>query len=135
MRDDIVVHRPDGRRIPLVTWAAPVDLGGQGKSDAAVWVLEDLTALRQSEDRYRGLIESLPLMLLQFDQNGMLTYHNPATVQTTGYAADTLREKGFWQEHLHEEDVAAFEGLLDAARAGKALMPNSGTAPPTVRKR
>src|SRR5262249_43645568 len=26
MRDDIVVHRPDGRRVPLVTWAAPVTL-------------------------------------------------------------------------------------------------------------
>jgi signal transduction histidine kinase len=49
MRDDIVVHRPDGRRIPLVTWAAPVDLGGQGQTDAAVWVLEDLTSLRQAE--------------------------------------------------------------------------------------
>src|SRR5262249_1931157 len=26
MRDDIVVHRPDGRKVPLVTWAAPIDL-------------------------------------------------------------------------------------------------------------
>ena len=26
IRDDIVVHRPDGRRIPLVSWAAPVDI-------------------------------------------------------------------------------------------------------------
>ena len=30
MRDDIVVHRPDGRRVPLVTWAAPVELGVRG---------------------------------------------------------------------------------------------------------
>jgi signal transduction histidine kinase len=47
--DDIVIHRPDGRRIPLVTWAAPVDLSGRGKADAVVWVFEDLTALRQAE--------------------------------------------------------------------------------------
>jgi signal transduction histidine kinase/integral membrane sensor domain MASE1 len=44
--DDIVVHRPDGLRLPLVTWVAPVDLGGRGKPDAVVWVFEDLTALR-----------------------------------------------------------------------------------------
>src|SRR5262249_40300409 len=27
MRDDIVVHRPDGRRLTLVSWSAPVELG------------------------------------------------------------------------------------------------------------
>jgi PAS domain-containing protein len=42
MRDDIVVHRPDGRRLPLVTWAAPVALGDQGQAQAAVWVFEEL---------------------------------------------------------------------------------------------
>jgi PAS domain-containing protein len=47
VRDDIVVHRVDGRRIRLVTWAAPIDLGGQGRWDAAVWVMEDWTALHQ----------------------------------------------------------------------------------------
>lgn len=50
MKDDIVVHRADGRRIPLVSWAAPVDLTGQGQPDGAVWVLEDLSVLRQAEN-------------------------------------------------------------------------------------
>jgi PAS domain-containing protein len=49
MREDIVVHRPDGRHVPLITWAAPIDLGGKGSTDAAVWVFEDLTELRQTE--------------------------------------------------------------------------------------
>ena len=49
MANDIVVHRPDGRRVPLITWAAPVDLGKMGKPEAAVWVLEDLTSLKQAE--------------------------------------------------------------------------------------
>jgi PAS domain-containing protein len=47
MCDDIIVHRPDGQSVPLVTWAAPVDLGGPRK--AAVWVLEDLRRLRKEE--------------------------------------------------------------------------------------
>src|SRR5262249_14642519 len=51
--DDIVVHRPDGRRLPLVSWATPLDLSGRGGYDAAVWVLEDLTALRQAETALR----------------------------------------------------------------------------------
>ncbi len=53
MRDDIVVHRPDGRRIPLITWAAPIDLAGRGQHDAAVWVFEDLSSLRQAEEGRR----------------------------------------------------------------------------------
>jgi PAS domain S-box-containing protein len=120
MRDDIVVYRPDGRRIPLVTWAAPVDLGGQGQPDAAVWVMEDLSALRQSQEQYRGLVETLPLMLLQFDQNSALTYHNPAAEEITGYTGRMLRQPGLWQSCIHADDAPAFARLLTAARGGQS---------------
>jgi PAS domain-containing protein len=43
--NDIVVQRPDGRRITLLSWAAPVELAGLGQPNAAVWVLEDSTIL------------------------------------------------------------------------------------------
>src|SRR5262249_12992593 len=46
--DDVVVVRADGRRVPLICWAAPVDLGNN-REPAAVWVIEDLTALHQAE--------------------------------------------------------------------------------------
>jgi PAS domain S-box-containing protein len=264
MRDDIVVHRPDGRRVPLVTWAAPVNLaGGSGEHDAAVWVLEDLSGLRQaeaarqetelrlrvivetmaeglvvqnqsglivdcnaaacailgasaaqlrtwsalageagclgedgkplprdeqpdrvvfrtgkpvrdlvlglrppapangeapatvrwllansmpvsltdklgdsrglrcvttfaditahrqalevlrhSEEQYRGLVETLPLMLLQFDADGTLSYFNPATETITGYGAEQLRRAGFWRDCVHSDDQQALAALL-----------------------
>jgi len=47
--NDIVIHYPDGRRIPLITWAAPIDLTGLGQHYSAVWVFEDISALRQAE--------------------------------------------------------------------------------------
>jgi PAS domain-containing protein len=49
MAEDIVVYRADGRRISLVSWAAPVDLGGPGQPAAAIWVLEDRSTLRVVE--------------------------------------------------------------------------------------
>jgi PAS domain S-box-containing protein len=84
MRDDIVVHRPDGRRLPLVTWAAPVNLGGQDQG-GAVWVLEDLTALRQaeaahraSEARLRATIETMAEGLVVQERKGRVVEWNPA---------------------------------------------------------
>jgi signal transduction histidine kinase len=51
--NDIVVHRADGRKIPLITWAAPIDLHNSGKPDAAVWVLEDFSAMQQANQALR----------------------------------------------------------------------------------
>ncbi|HYT88365.1 MAG TPA: PAS domain S-box protein [Gemmataceae bacterium] len=134
MRDDIVVHRPDGRRVPLITWAAPVELGGQGQPDGAVWVLEDLTALRQaeaaqrraadvlrlSEEKYRGLVENLPLMVLQLDCAGRVTYLNPAAVTATGHGLDGLRAAGSWESLICPEDLPGVRALFAEALAGRS---------------
>ncbi len=95
MRDDIVAHHPDGSRVPLVTWAAPVDLGFRRK--AAVWVLEDLTllrkaeaALRESEGRLRAIIDSLADGLLTQDRRGVVLECNAAACQLLGFSAQEL---------------------------------------------
>jgi PAS domain S-box-containing protein len=99
MRDDIVVHRPDGRRIPLVTWAAPVLLGGRANgADAAVWVMEDLTALHQaeaarqdSESRLRAVIETMAEGLIVQNRRGVIADCNPSACVFLGLSADQLR--------------------------------------------
>ena len=98
MRDDIVVHRPDGRRVPLVTWAAPIDLVGRGQLDAAVWVLEDLTTLRQaeaalrdSEARLRTVIETMAEGLIVQNDREIITECNPAACRILGLPADQIR--------------------------------------------
>jgi PAS domain S-box-containing protein len=98
MRDDIVVHRPDGRHVPLVTWAAPIDLGGHGKPDAAVWVFEDFTAVRQaeaarlqSEARLRAVISTMAEGLVVQDGDGTILECNPAACAILGMSAEQLR--------------------------------------------
>jgi PAS domain S-box-containing protein len=98
MRDDIVVHRPDGRRIPLVSWAAPVALRGRGQPDAAVWVFEDMTALHQaeaarrdSEGRLRTVIETMAEGLLVQDRSAALVDANSTAADLLGRPVAQLR--------------------------------------------
>jgi PAS domain S-box-containing protein len=108
MRDDIVVHRSDGRRVPLVTWAAPVQLTSRSGPDAAVWVLEDLTALHQAEAarkstqaRLRAVIETMAEGLLVHDSAGRIVTSNPAACAFFGLSAEQLANCGIaeleWQ--------------------------------------
>ena len=96
--DNIVVHRPDGLRVPLVSWATPIDLGGLGRYDAVVWVLEDLTtlrqaenALRESETRLRTVIENMAEGVLILDEKCQVLDCNPAVATVLGRSADTVR--------------------------------------------
>jgi PAS domain S-box-containing protein len=122
MRDDIVVHRPDGRRVPLVTWAAPVNLGSQGEPDAAVWVLEDLTALRHAEAarqetelRLRAVVETMAEGLIVQNQAGAIVDCNPAACTILGASADQLRG---WSS-LGAEDGCLEDNGAPLARDGQ----------------
>jgi PAS domain S-box-containing protein len=100
MCDDIVVHRPDGRRVPLVTWAAPVDLAGRGRPDAAVWVLEDLTALhraeaarRDSEARLRAVIQTMAEGVMVHDRTGAVAECNQAACDILGLGPTEIQAR------------------------------------------
>jgi len=102
MADDIFVHRIDGREVPLITWAAPVDLEGKGQADAAVWVLEDLSALkkaetakRESEARLSTIIETMAEGLMVTNQAGVVVECNPAACAILGVAHDRLLGHSF----------------------------------------
>ncbi|HEY7157559.1 MAG TPA: PAS domain S-box protein [Gemmataceae bacterium] len=101
MREDIVVHHPDGRYTPLVTWAAPVKLTrghSSGPADAAVWVLEDLTAVRQTEAarrdaevRSRAIVETMAEGLLVLDHSGTIVDCNTTASVIFGHPPERLR--------------------------------------------
>ena len=119
MRNDIVVHRPDGRRTPLVTWAAPIRFprsairrppsnsepiaeSGERKaesgSEAAVWVMEDLTALHQAEaaqrdteTRLRAILETMAEGVVVHDQTRRVIDCNTAASVLFGQPPERLR--------------------------------------------
>ena len=76
-------------------------------------------AIRGSEERYRGLVESLPLMLIQCDLDMRVTYMNPATSTLTGYTLEKVSEPTAWASLIHPEDLAIPYRLMRSAMAGQ----------------
>jgi PAS domain S-box-containing protein len=70
--------------------------------------------LRQSEQRYRSLLESSPDPVVVYDMQGFATYVNPAFEQTFGYSRDELLGKqiDFVPAEAWPETRAAIESML-----------------------
>src|SRR5262249_43986637 len=73
-------------------------------SDTSAYV-QAREAIRTSEERYRGLVESLPLMLIQTDRSMRLTSVNPATAAITGYQLHEITDPAAWAVVLHPDDL------------------------------
>lgn len=100
--------------------------GGTVMGPRVVTTFADVTAhrhaqevLRQSEEKYRGLVETLPLMVVQFDRDGRVLYVNPAARALTGFAADELTGPEAWKLLVPAEESAALEQLHRKALAGE----------------
>lgn len=79
------IEWPDGRRHILSIDGAPV-LGPSGELESLVFVIEDVTrqiesdrALRESEQRFRQLVEMAPYGILLVDDDGTIVSVNHAT--------------------------------------------------------
>ena len=64
------------------------------------------TALRQSEKKYRVLVETIPEIVYKIDENGYFTFLNNS-VRKLGYEPEELMGKHFSQI-LHQDDVKNF---------------------------
>ncbi|MFN8597206.1 MAG: PAS domain S-box protein [Anaerolineae bacterium] len=114
-----VLHA-DGREVILETNGAPV-IGGGGEFWGYRGIARDITlrkhaeeALRQSEARYRGLIESQTDLIVRVDSAGHFTYVNDAYCRKFGQTRDALL-RGTFMPLVHPDDLAstlkAMEGL------------------------
>jgi PAS domain S-box-containing protein len=98
MRNDVVVHRPDGRRVPLLMWAAPVDLTAEGRPDTAVWAIEDLTVVQHAEmarhsteTRLQTIYETLAEGVLVVNTSGLISECNTAAAKLFDRPVERLR--------------------------------------------
>jgi PAS domain S-box-containing protein len=90
----------------------------EGRTLGAVSVGRDITdlqlaeqELRQSEERYRDILDNASDLVFLVDAKGKFTYANPAFFRTLGYDGITLRETNL-QSILSLKDEDWVEGVL-----------------------
>jgi diguanylate cyclase (GGDEF)-like protein/PAS domain S-box-containing protein len=67
--------------------------------------------LRESEDRYRALVQNASYVSLIMDASGQIRYQSPLATTLWGYAAGSLQGQA-WQILVHPDDVSNVELLL-----------------------
>src|SRR5262249_33886464 len=88
----------------LVSWAAPVHLGTRGAPAAAVWVLEDRSALQQAEaarqdsqGRLRAVVDAMAEGLLVQDRDGAVVEANRAACALFGAPCEQLLGRSLFE--------------------------------------
>ena len=123
------VHK-DGHIFPVEVWATP--LKKEGKYDGLICVLRDITErkkseknLKESEQKFRSLVEQAAEMLFLHDTKGQILDVNLASEKNTGYSKEELLQmtvfdidpdaknrndmQRHWNELLAEDPPRTFE--------------------------
>jgi PAS domain S-box-containing protein len=131
IQDEYKIVRPDGTTRWIKHHANPIR-DGQGKVRQYAGVLEDITethntrealhayvsALEQSEEKYRSLVRNIPDVVWSVDDARRVTFISPNVEQFFGHSAEELYRLGarVWFESIHPDDATkvsqAFEALF-----------------------
>lgn len=120
--------RKDGSCFPSESWAHP--LPNPISRTAFVVTFQDLTeiqrdkdALRQSEEKFRRILMSVPDVAWTSDRDGRMLYISPKVDVICGYTKAEICAMGgyLWRQRIHPEDVgrvqSAFAALFEKQKA------------------
>jgi len=79
-------------------------------------------ALRESEERFRGLAESMTQLAWIADENGNSLYHNPQYVEYTGLKESTVEER---LQLIHPDDRSVLEQTMQKELSSQKVFDSS----------
>ncbi|MCT7956392.1 PAS domain S-box protein [Laspinema palackyanum] len=114
----------DGSRIWVdVTVSIIRDANGNPKF--ALGMVQDITerfeaaeALRQSQEKYRSVVDNIKEVIFQTDAQGSFTFLNPAWEEITGFEIDQTLGRS-WLNYIYEPDLQPFSQYLEALISGE----------------
>ena len=123
---DAVFKTRDGKRI-FVEGIANCQIT-DGKPQYTRGTFKDVTdrkmaenALRESEARYRVLVENVPDSIL-VHRDGIIKYISPGSAERLGYSHDEMLDQPFWH-YISPEDQKTVADALKMRLAGKLIEP------------
>ncbi|MBP2232413.1 PAS domain S-box-containing protein [Azospirillum agricola] len=96
--------------------------GDDGRAIGIIGIARDITArklaemaLRASEERYRGLVETQTEMIVRIGVDGRFTFVNDTACRTLGHSrAELLNAR--WTEFAHSEDIETIRSAIERTR-------------------
>ena len=126
---DFEFVRKDGSRLYASMATSPV-YDEEGNYAGAIAGVQDVTdrvqamaRLRESEERYRDLVEEVSDVIYALDTDGIVTYVNPAIETLLGYEPEQILGQPFNQFILPEDLSRIVENFRQLA-SGRQLGPN-----------
>lgn len=117
----------DGRLLEVISAARLITYRGQ---QVVLEICTDITerksaedALRESEARYRSLVERTGEVIFSLDPEGRFTFLNPPFEKLTGFAPEEWRGRLF-SEIIHPDDIPRLKNRMKKVLEGEILMEN-----------
>ncbi|MBO0348993.1 PAS domain S-box protein [Phormidium pseudopriestleyi FRX01] len=122
--------RKDGSKI-WVDLTVSIIQNAKGNNKIALGMVQDITerfqaaeALRQSQEKYRSVVDNIKEVIFQTDATGSFTFLNPAWTEITGFEIDqTLGTP--WLNYIQENDIPLFSQYLETLIAGEQQNPQT----------
>jgi len=117
----------DGNYIYIETYGIPIKK--EGRVYAVIGIAKNITErkiaeqlLKESEERYRGLYENTPFMILLINSKGIIVDCNPRTKEILGYERSEIINKKIQKlPALHPDDLPALLDLFKRLITGERL--------------
>ncbi|TCO83420.1 PAS domain S-box-containing protein [Plasticicumulans lactativorans] len=116
-RVEMVAQRADGARIPVEIALSAIQLESGPIFTAYIRDISDRlraeTAIRESEARYRRVVDSVHEVIFQTDAEGRWTFLNRAWTEITGFTLEASLERPM-VDFLHPEDRRIHDAAIGA---------------------